>query len=327
LETIVYKFIAPSSSSDVFIVVSFSTLFSRLSHKHIIIYKIISFIHNIIYICTRARTHTHTHTPMNESAHQSPLILMDRRRLLLQATVPPARACLRACCHHTFSLRYFFVRLVSSFSLCVLNALCLFLSVDSSPWSAVRGSPELRAYSSMPRGSVPWPQRNGGGGGVGGAAARVGRPIPTAVRPATKPDDGPAQPAVYVNTVHLVDTCGHVIDMHTVPETTAGTVITDISALQTSGDVDHPGGGGNGSEDDRRKQVATALTGCLSRVQEDLKHIPPGKLILTRWFIFWCLRLTRINSICCAVLIIKCLIATSAKILNLVILVGLKLRT
>lgn len=35
---------------------------------------------------------------VNESAHQSPLILMDRRCLLLQVTVPPARACLRACC-------------------------------------------------------------------------------------------------------------------------------------------------------------------------------------------------------------------------------------
>jgi synaptotagmin-like protein len=142
---------------------------------------------------------------------------------------------------------------------------------DSSPWSAVRGSPELRAYSSMPRGSVPWPQRNGGGGGVG-AATRVGRPTPAAA--------GPTEPAVDVNTVHLVDTCGHVIDMQTViAETTVGTAIADVSSLllQTSGHVDHPGRGANESEDDRRKQVVTAaLTGCLSRVQEDLKHIPPG---------------------------------------------------
>lgn len=145
---------------------------------------------------------------------------------------------------------------------------------DSSPWSAVRGSPELRAYSSMPRGSVPWPRRNGGSGGGVGVASRVGPPAPAVVGP-MKPDDRPAQrqPTVDVNTVHLVDTCGHVIDMQTVPQTTTVTAIADVSSLQTSGDVNHPG---NESEDDRRKQVATALTGCLSRVQEDLKHIPPG---------------------------------------------------
>jgi len=198
----------------------------------------------------------------------------------------------------------------------------VFLSIDSSPWSAVRGSPELRAYSSMPRGSVPWPQRNGGSGGVIGAATRVGRPAPTAVRP-TKPDDSPAQrqPAVYVNTVHLVDTCGHVIDMHTVPETTAGTAIADVSSLQTSGDVDHSGGG-NESEDDRRKQVATALTGCLSRVQEDLKHIPPGKLLLT--LIYFLMFTVSRDSFCLLCRrMIKCLITTSIKMLNLVILVGI----
>jgi len=61
--------------------------------------------------------YTDTYTPVNESAHQSPLILMDRRRLLLlQATVPPARACLRACCH-TFSLLFFY-----SFSILVLSS-------------------------------------------------------------------------------------------------------------------------------------------------------------------------------------------------------------
>ncbi|XP_025198510.1 uncharacterized protein LOC112596897 [Melanaphis sacchari] len=141
---------------------------------------------------------------------------------------------------------------------------------DSSPWSAVRGSPELRAYSSMPRGSVPWPQRSCSGGGGIGTATRVGRPAKVAAG-STNPDDRPAQrqPAVKVNTVHLVDTCGQIIDMQTVSEST-GTVNAGASTLKTSGDVDHPGG--DESEDFRRKQVATALT----RVQEDLKHIPPG---------------------------------------------------
>ncbi|KAE9543231.1 hypothetical protein AGLY_003142 [Aphis glycines] len=156
---------------------------------------------------------------------------------------------------------------VSSFSPRVRNALCVFLSTDSSPWSAVRGSPELRAYSSMPRGSVPWPQRNGSGVG---AAIRIGRSAQAAVGP-TNPDDLPAQrqPAVEVNTVHLVDTCGHIIDMQTVSEST-GTAIADPSTLKTLGDIDHPGS--DESEDFSRKQVATALT----KLQEDLKHIPPG---------------------------------------------------
>ncbi|KAF0763806.1 Synaptotagmin-like protein 5 [Aphis craccivora] len=159
---------------------------------------------------------------------------------------------------------------VSSFSTRVRNALCVFLSTDSSPWSAVRGSPELRAYSSMPRGSIPWPQRNGSGGGGVGAAIRIGRSAQVVAGP-TNPDDRPAQrqPAVEVNTVHLVDTCGHIIDMQTVSESTR-TAIADPSTLKTLGDVDHPGS--DESEDFRRKQVATALT----RVQEDLKHIPPG---------------------------------------------------
>jgi len=135
----------------------------------------------------------------------------------------------------------------------------------------------------MPRGSVPWPQRNGGSGAGVGAATRIGRLAPAVVGP-MKPNDRLAQrqPTVDVNTVHLVDTCGHVIDMQTVPETTVETVIADVSSLQTSGDVDHPG---NESEDDRRKHVTTALTACLSRVQEDLKHIPPGKP-LYRSFIY-----------------------------------------
>lgn len=181
----------------------------------------------------------------------------------------------------TFSLRFFFfycvVRLVSSFSPRVRNALCVFLSTDSSPWSAVRGSPELRAYSSMPRGSIPWPRRNGGNGGVG-AAAHVRQPAPATTGP-TAPNDSPAerQPTVDVNTVHLVDTCGHVVDMRPVPEPT-GISMRAASTLQTLGDVDEPTGAGDDeSEDDRQKRVAIALAGCLSRVQEDLKHIPPGK--------------------------------------------------
>lgn len=147
----------------------------------------------------------------------------------------------------------------------------MFLSTDSSPWSAVRGSPELRAYSSMPRGSVPWPQRNGSGGSGVGAVIGIGRSAQATAKP-ENPEDRPAQrkPAIEVNTVHLVDTCGHVIDMQTVSEST-GTAIADPSTLKTLGNVDHPGG--DEPEDFRRKQVATALT----RVQEDLKHIPPGK--------------------------------------------------
>jgi len=123
----------------------------------------------------------------------------------------------------------------------------------------------------MPRGSIPWPQRNGSGGGGVGAAIRIGRSAQVVAGP-TNPDDRPAQrqPAVEVNTVHLVDTCGHIIDMQTVSESTR-TAIADPSTLKTLGDVDHPGS--DESEDFRRKQVATALT----RVQEDLKHIPPGK--------------------------------------------------
>jgi len=130
----------------------------------------------------------------------------------------------------------------------------------------------------MPRGSVPWPQRAGSSGGTVGAATRVGRPAQAAAG-TTNPDvrPMPRQPAVEVNTVHLVDTCGHVIDMQTVSESTE-TAIAGASTLKTSGDVDHPIG--DESEDFRRKQVATALT----RVQEDLKHIPPGKKQLYRSF-------------------------------------------
>jgi hypothetical protein len=133
----------------------------------------------------------------------------------------------------------------------------------------------------MPRGSVPWPQRAGSSGGTVGAATRVGRPAQAAAG-TTNPDvrPMPRQPAVEVNTVHLVDTCGHVIDMQTVSESTE-TAIAGASTLKTSGDVDHPIG--DESEDFRRKQVVTALT----RVQEDLKHIPPGKKQLLPFILFF----------------------------------------
>lgn len=80
------------------------------------------------------------------------------------------------------------------------------------------------------------------------------------------------QPTAIVNTcvtVHLVDACGRVVDVRPVPDTLA-TAAASPSLLMPSGDgVDQP-------EDDSGKCVA-ALAGCPSRVQEDLKHIPPGK--------------------------------------------------
>jgi len=121
----------------------------------------------------------------------------------------------------------------------------------------------------MPRGSVPWPRRNGvrktAAGGE--AAAAVSLELATACghgdghggRPADDVDDAAGCGHTTLDeTVHLVDTCGRVIGIRPVPETAAATPRDD--------------------DDNRRKQTtAAALTGCPSGVQDDLKHIPPGK--------------------------------------------------
>lgn len=158
----------------------------------------------------------------------------------------------------------------SSLVVCVTLS-CFVLPTDPSPWSAVRGSPELRAYSSMPRGSVPWPQR------TSVVAVRGGRPAdarPTATTTTTTTvasDDQKVQRQQQQSatatdvTVHLVDTCGRVIDIRPMPETMAA-----VASLSL------PSSGVDGPDCDRRKH-ASALAGCLTRVQEDLKHIPPGK--------------------------------------------------
>lgn len=147
------------------------------------------------------------------------------------------------------------------------------LPADSSPWSAIRGSPELRAYSSMPRGSVPWPQRKGGGGGSGKPASG-GRPTDAEGHHQTIP-----RQAVNA-TVHLVDTCGLIIDMRPVLEGSASAAAA--SSLPTLADsVQRPdtGSGGGiiatGPDDDGRNVLAPGHV--ISRAHEDLKHIPPGK--------------------------------------------------
>lgn len=171
------------------------------------------------------------------------------------------------------------------------------LPTDSSPWSAIRGSPELRAYSSMPRGGVPWPQLNGNGRGT--AAARVGRRTGAAV-PKT-PNIAAAEtqqtpPVANAGaSVHLVDTCGLVVDMRPVLET--GAPASTHASSPDDDDIDQPdggGGGGNGRrrvtatgapDSDRQNRTNALMTGSLSRVQEDLKHIPPGKLSVAGFFV------------------------------------------
>lgn len=132
----------------------------------------------------------------------------------------------------------------------------------------------------MPRGSVPWPRRNGvckttttadGGGDDegGGTTAAVSLELATARGHDGRGGGRPADDAAGCGqttldgTVHLVDTCGRVIDIRPVPETSAATPLPPR---------------GDDEDDDRRKQTTVAaLTGCPSRVQNDLKHIPPGK--------------------------------------------------
>jgi hypothetical protein len=80
-------------------------------------------------------------------------------------------------------------------------------------------------------------------------------------------------------TVHLVDTCGRVIDLRPVVFETTSAAAT-ASQLSSSDNVEQPGGSGNGaaSENDRKEHaMIPVLTECPSRIQEDLKHIPPGK--------------------------------------------------
>lgn len=140
----------------------------------------------------------------------------------------------------------------------------------------------------MPRGSVPWNQRNGGVKTVGGgpaaalrcaAAVRGVRSADVAVPASVSGDKAPnkQQPkADRAATVHLVDTCGCVIDIRPMAKTADGQAAPPQPP--PSDEVDGArGGGGTEDDDDRSKQAAAALTGCLSRVQNDLKHIPPGK--------------------------------------------------
>lgn len=144
------------------------------------------------------------------------------------------------------------------------------LLTDSSPWSAIRGSPELRAYSSMPRGSVPWSQRKGGGGkSVRGA------------RSATTGEGQQTIPRQPVNaTVHLVDTCGLIIDICPVLEASA-LVAANTSLPILADSVQRPNVCGSavttGPEDDGRHKHAASHV--ISRAHEDLKHIPPGKQV------------------------------------------------
>lgn len=153
-----------------------------------------------------------------------------------------------------------------------------FLSVDPSPWSAVRGSPELRAYSSMPRGSAPWwPHR-----GTAGSRPSAGRAQPPAAycvrataettTTTTTDDDGDQATVAADVTVHLVDTCGRVIDIRTSePTATTKTATTTADgALPSSPD---------GGERDRPKRSVVPTECCPSQAQDDnhLKHIPPGK--------------------------------------------------
>lgn len=163
------------------------------------------------------------------------------------------------------------------------------LPTDSSPWSAVRGSPELRAYSSMPRGSVPWPQRNTGVKTAGRQASPLWSSAAVTTAAA---NDGPAtavlmatgddQAAVLQQpnaTVQLVDTCGRVVDLRPVVVVDTTSSAATASPVPLSDQQYDDGGscGGAGTEDDRQKHTTAALTACLSRAQEDLKHIPPGK--------------------------------------------------
>ncbi|XP_050442650.1 uncharacterized protein LOC126846867 [Adelges cooleyi] len=126
---------------------------------------------------------------------------------------------------------------------------------DPSPWSAVRGSPELRAYSSMPRGSTPWSQRN---------PSRC-RQVP-ATTGVPEPKHKPCA------TVHLVDTCGGVIDLEpgslTVPAAATETEETD----SVDGPTAKSDRGPDGVSSSQRLQNTTES----AKIPEDLKQIPPG---------------------------------------------------
>lgn len=147
----------------------------------------------------------------------------------------------------------------------------------------------------MPRGSVPWPRRNGGA--VVRTDAAVAATSRTDDRQTAAADvdertsrghavavDGITAAAAAV-TVHLVDTCGRIVDVRPVvdpsPERTsaaaAAAAVASPLLLQSlplrSDEVDRVGG----CEQDRPKNAAAALIVGLSRAQEDHKHIPPGK--------------------------------------------------
>lgn len=140
----------------------------------------------------------------------------------------------------------------------------------------------------MPRGSVSWPQRNSGVKTSGRGAVPLqssavvaehdgGRPVGAELNIVTATDNQAAIHQSTANvTVHLVDTCGRVIDLRPVVfETTSPAATT--SQLSSSDNVDQPGGSDAESEDDRKKYSIPVLAEYPSRIQEDLKHIPPGK--------------------------------------------------
>lgn len=133
----------------------------------------------------------------------------------------------------------------------------------------------------MPRGSVPWPRRDGCRVAARGGRD-VGPPRPADVEPAaasstaTTDDRGEEALAADV-TVHLVDACGRVVDVRPVPPEADATASSgEHSGAEPVVAVD--GVGGRGESEDHRRKGATAVpaAGCRSLVRGE--HIPPGKL-------------------------------------------------
>ncbi|XP_050525576.1 uncharacterized protein LOC126896666 [Daktulosphaira vitifoliae] len=138
---------------------------------------------------------------------------------------------------------------------------------DSSPWSAVRGSPELRAYSSMPRGSTPWTQRsasletaaiNSSSNKLQSKSIANEVPIINHKPPAT--------------TVHLVDTCGCVIDL----KQRTITDLPDLMDTETEVFAKNTIKPSSGQESKIFEKRSRQETIGLTKIQGDLKQIPPG---------------------------------------------------
>lgn len=146
---------------------------------------------------------------------------------------------------------------------------------------------------------MPWPQRNGGAAVKTAAATstdqaavtlRTARPdgdgrderttVDRTSRGHAAPVDNSVVAASAAATVHLVDTCGRIVDVRPVieqsPETTDAAAASPLllPAPLPSDDVDRTGGV---DCDDRPRNATAALIVGLSRSQEDHKHIPPGK--------------------------------------------------